>query len=130
MKMIKLAKILESLDSKVLYTKPNFDYEWEEAIRYPEFEEIGKEQWLKIAKDGYVTKYSKIKDYLGNVDLDFNNLEEPKKDRFEKAFAQGKIELPIVVRFSEKDYDLLAGNTRLSGLINNGIDPTVWVVKA
>jgi hypothetical protein len=34
----------------------------------------------------------------------------------------------MVVKFNDKDYDLLAGNTRLSGLINKGLDPKIWVV--
>lgn len=128
--MIKLINILkEVVNPKLTYTKPNFENEWEEAARYPEFIEIGKEGWIKLAKDGYITKYSKIKDVLGNVDLDFDSLEQPKKERFNKALEQGKIELPIVVKFNDQDYDLVAGNTRLSGLVNKGIDPTLWVVE-
>jgi hypothetical protein len=128
--MIKLSNILKEVsNSQVTYTKPNFEYEWEEAIRYPEFEEMGKEGWIKAAKNGYITKYSKIKDILGNVDLEFDGLEEPKKQRFNKAFETGKIELPIAVKFNNQEYDLVAGNTRLSGLVNKGIDPTLWIVE-
>lgn len=128
--MIKLTDILKEISTpQITYTKPNFEYEWEEAIRYPEFEEMGKDGWLEVAKNGYLTKYSKIKDVLGNVDLNFDGLEEPKKERFNKAFETGKIELPIVVKFNDQDYDLVAGNTRLSGLVNKGIDPTLWVVE-
>lgn len=116
------------MTKKIIYTKPNFDSEWEEAIRYPEFEEMGKKNWLEIANDGYITKYSKIKNVLGNVDLDFDSLEDEKKKRFNIAYGFGKIELPIVVKFDDNDYDLVAGNTRLSGLIKKGFDPTVWVV--
>ena len=50
---------------------------------------------------------------MGNVDLYFDGLEKPKKERFNKAFETGKIELPIVVKFNDNDYDLVAGNTRL-----------------
>ncbi len=128
--MIRLVNILKEISNfKIIYTRPNFVYEWEEATRYPEFEEMGREGWLKIAKTGYITQYSKIKDVLGNVDLYFDGLEEPKKERFNKAFETGKIELPIVVKFNDNDYDLVAGNTRLSGLVNKGIDPSVWVVQ-
>lgn len=125
----KLAKVKLEENKSISYIKPNFDFEWEEAIRYPEFEQIGKDKWLEIAKKGSTIKYSKIKDYLGNVDLDFENLEEPKKQRFNKAFEQGRIEAPIVVKFDEDSYDLLAGNTRLSGLVKNNIDPTLWVIN-
>ena len=125
----KLAKVKLEENKSISYIKPNFDFEWEEAIRYPEFEQIGKDKWLEIVKKGSTIKYSKIKDYLGNVDLDFENLEEPKKQRFNKAFEQGRIEAPIVVKFDEDSYDLLAGNTRLSGLVKNNIDPTLWVIN-
>ena len=113
---------------QINYTNPNFNAEWEEAIRYPEFKEMGKDGWLKIANQGKSVSYSSIKDKLGNVDLDFEGLEEPKKQRFLDAFKKGTIEMPIAIKFSDSDYDLVAGNTRLSGLIKNGIDPKIWVV--
>jgi hypothetical protein len=110
------------------FKKPNFDFEWDEALRYREFEDMGKEGWINLAKDGYMTKYSEIKDVLGNVDLDFDTLAEPKKERFDKSIKLGKMELPIVVKFSDEDYDLIAGNTRLSGLVGKGVDAPLWVV--
>lgn len=110
------------------FKKPNFDFEWDEALRYREFEDMGKEGWINLAKKGYVTKYSEIKDVLGNVNLDFDTLEEPKKERFKKSIKIGKMELPIVVKFSDIDYDLIAGNTRLSGLVGKGVDAPLWVV--
>ena len=124
---MKLIDIL--LEAKqIQYTDPNFNTEWEEAIRYPEFKEMGKEKWLEIAKQGKPIAFSEIKDILGNVDLNFDKLEEPKKERFKQAFEKGVIERPIVVKFGDEDYDLVAGNTRLSGLVKNGIDPQLWVV--
>ena len=119
MKLIDL--LLEAKEIK--YTKPNFANEWEEALRYPEFEDMGKEEWLKIASQGKPESFSKIKNILGNVDLDFESLEEPKKERFKQAFEKGVIEMSIAVKFGDKDYDLVAGNTRLSGLVKNEIDP-------
>jgi len=123
--MISLKDLLERK-----YLKPNFDYEWEEARRYPEFKNIGKDGWIELAKKGYATKYSKIKDILGNVDLNFDRLEEPKKRRFQAAFKKGAIEIPTVVKFSNTEYDLIGGNTRLSGLVDSGVDPALWVVDA
>ena len=55
----------------IQYNKPNFEHEWEEAMRYPEFREMGKEKWISLGNKGYVTNYSDIEDSLGNVDLDF-----------------------------------------------------------
>ena len=120
-------KPAEEVD-EVKYIKPNFEYEWEEAIRYPEFKEMGFDNWLKIAENGHVVNFSEIKDRLGNVDLDFDGLDKDKKARFIKALESDQIELPIAVKFSENDYDLVGGNTRLSGLTKNGIDPKIWVV--
>ena len=113
---------------KINYTKPNFKDEWEEAIRYSEFKEMGIKSWIEIANKGYITNYSKIKDKLGNVDLKFDSLEEPKKQRFQDALNKGNIEMSIAVKFSDDDYDLVAGNTRISGLVKNQIDPKIWVV--
>jgi hypothetical protein len=120
-------KIQENAQS-LKYVEPNFNVEWEEAVRYPEFEEMGKERWILKAKRGLPLKYSQIKNVLGNVDLNFDSLEEPKKQRFASAFQSGTIEMPIAVKFSDNDYDLVAGNTRLAGLISNGVDPQIWVV--
>ena len=111
------------------YLKPNFEHEWSEALRYREFEKIGIEKWLKIAtKDFQITNYEEIKDVLNNVDLDYDTLDKEKKKRFEESFKEGKVEIPMVVKFSDNDYDLLGGNTRLAGLIEKGINPKLGVV--
>jgi hypothetical protein len=111
------------------YTKPNLEHEWMEALRYREFEKMGKKGWMDVASNDYtITSYSKIKDVLGNTDLDFDSLEEDKKKRFEEAFEKGKVEIPIAVKFSDNDFDLLGGNTRLAGLISKEIDPKIYVV--
>ena len=119
---------LNERKSKIQYKKPNFEFEWNEAIRYPEFKQMGEEGWINLAKKGYTTKYSQIEDILGNVDLNFNTLEADKKKRFQQAFETGTIELPIAVKFDENNYDLVAGNTRLAGLVDKGIDPLIWIV--
>ena len=113
---------------KINYTNPNFKEEWNEANRYSEFEDMGKQGWIDIANKGYVTSYSKIKNNLGNVDLDFDGLEKPKKQRFQDALDKGTVEMSIAVKFADDDYDLVAGNTRISGLVKNQIDPKIWIV--
>ena len=117
-------------NSNIRYTLPNFDVEWDEAVRYPEFKQLGKSSWIELANKGDIKKYSNIKSVLGNVDLNFDSLEEPKKKRFLSAFSNGNIEMPIAVKFNKDDYDLVAGNTRISGLVKNGIDPNIWIVDA
>jgi hypothetical protein len=111
------------------YLKPNLEEEWMEALRYREFERMGKRGWMEYASKNYtVVSYSKIEDVLNNIDLDYESLDPDKKDRFEEAFENGEVEIPIAVKFSDNDYDLLGGNTRLAGLIKNGIDPKLYVV--
>lgn len=111
------------------YSKPNFEHEWSEALRYREFEKMGKDKWLeKASKDFEISNFNSIKEVLNNVDLDYDTLEDEKKKRFEKHFKEGEVEIPIVVKFGENDYDLLGGNTRLAGLIGKGINPKLWVV--
>jgi hypothetical protein len=111
------------------YSKPNFEHEWSEALRYREFEKMGKDGWLeKASKDFEISNFKSIEDVLNNVDLDYDTLEDEKKERFEKSFEKGDVEIPMAVKFSDTDYDLLGGNTRLAGLIKNGINPKIWVV--
>lgn len=113
---------------EIKYIQPNFDGEWDEAERYPEFVEMGRLQWIKRGKSGYIVNYSQIKDVLGNVDLNFDGL-DPKKKKFVLQYIEsGLVEFPIVVKFSDDDYDLVAGNTRLSGLVKFGYNPKLWVV--
>lgn len=116
------------LNKIMKFKKPNFDFEWNEAQRYPEFENMGKDGWIELAQNGFIMMYSEIKDVLGNVDLDFDTLDIDKKNRFKKAIKVGKMELPIVVKFSNESYDLIGGNTRLSGLVNMGVDSPLWIV--
>ena len=112
------------------YIKPNFNHEWKEAIRYPEFKEMGKVEWLDFlsTNDYDIKSFSKIKNVLGNVDLNFESLSPEKKERFKMAFNKGEVELPVAIKFSEDDYDLMAGNTRLAGLVKNKIDPKIWII--
>ena len=111
------------------YSKPNFEHEWSEALRYREFEKMGKDGWIqKASKDFEISNFKSIENILNNVDLDYDTLDDEKKERFEKSFKDGDIEIPLVVKFSDTDYDLLGGNTRLAGLVQKGINPKLWVV--
>ena len=120
---------LKSLLPQIKYLTPNFDREWMEAIRYPEFVEMGKENWIELAKNGKVMNYSDIKGVLGNVDLDFHTLEPEKQKRVSHLISKGVLEYPMVVKFSNTDYDLIGGNTRLAGLVKSGYNPKLWVVE-
>lgn len=120
---------LKSLLPQIKYLTPDFNREWMEAIRYPEFVEMGKKGWIELAKRGKVMDYSDIKGVLGNVDLDFHTLEPEKQKRVAALLSKGVLEYPMVVKFSDTDYDLIAGNTRLAGLVKMGYNPKLWVVE-
>jgi hypothetical protein len=83
--MISLKLLLE--ETNIRYIHPNFDSEWEEAERYPEFVEMGRLEWIKRGKTGYVIDFNSIKNMLGNVDLNFNSL-ELKKIKFVKQYIK------------------------------------------
>lgn len=110
------------------YTKPNPKREWPEALRYRIFERMGYDAWVKLVKKGKPINFSEINTLTGNIDLDYENLEVEKKERFEKAFEMGEIEMPIVARFKKYKFDLVGGNTRIAGLISKGHNPKVWVI--
>jgi hypothetical protein len=110
------------------YRKPNPKTEWPEALRYRIFERMGYDAWVKLVKKGKSYIFSEINSITGNVDLDYEKLEKEKKDRFEKDFENGEIEMPIVARFKKYKFDLVGGNTRIAGLISKGYNPKEWVV--
>jgi hypothetical protein len=119
--------VTEDVMRGVIYTKPNLEHEWPEANRYPEFHKLGKDQWIKIARQGSMAKWSSLKD-VGNFDSDLSNLEPEKRKRAAVLVNRGKVELPIVGRWSNGELDLIAGNTRTATLLDQGHDPKVWVV--
>ena len=110
------------------YTKPNPKAEWPEALRYRVFEKMGYNAWVNLIKKGKSCNFSLINQLTGNVDLDYDSLDDDKKARFEKAFEAGEVEMPIIVRFKKYKFDLVGGNTRLAGLILKGYNPKVWVI--
>ena len=119
---------LNPKQKNIRYIKPNFNSEWDEAERYPEFVKMGRLNWMERGKNGYIVSFSKIKNIIGNVDLNFDTLHPTKKKFVLQYIDDGLIEYPIVAKFSDDDYDLVAGNTRLSGLVKYGYDPKLWVV--
>ena len=121
---------MASVSKKIEFTPPNFTEEWNEAKRYPEFKEMGKSAFIKFAKkNGKQIKFSSIKNKgLSNYNPKFKNLEEPKKDRFFKAFEKGVIEMSVFIKWNDSQHELMAGNTRVSGLNMVGIDPPIWCI--
>jgi hypothetical protein len=117
------------IPSDITFTKPNFEFEWGEAERYPELNALGIDGWIELASKGYVVNSSEILSNLNNIDLDFDTLMSSKKKNFYSAMRKRKIEMPIVAKFPDGYLDLVAGNTRLAGAYENNIDIPMWVVE-
>jgi len=60
---------------------------------------------------------------------EFDELLPEKIQRFMDALSKKIIELPIAVKLPNGVYDLIAGNTRVTGLRNKGYDPKIWVFE-
>jgi len=120
--MIKLKELI----SEVKFTKPNFDYEWEEAERYPKLFP-DKQTWLDAVRSGVEAKVDCGMD-IQNTDMCETDvdLEPAKVDRVQKMIDSGNIELPIVMKHKDK-YELIGGNTRLVALKKAGLPTKAWV---
>jgi len=124
---LKSARLNEEVNRGVIYTKPDFKREWEEAARYPEFQQLGLAAWIDIAAQGRVVDWSSL-DRVGNVELDLDNLDQDKVQRVAVDVKRNHVELPIVGLWADGTADLIAGNTRVATLIAQGHTPKVWAV--
>ena len=115
------------LEIKLEYKMPNFNYEWDEAQRYPKLAHLGKGVWLSLAKHGRKIRLSALGD-VSNMDPYLGGLDPDKVARAKQAYSQRTIELPIVIRTNGKN-DLLGGNTRIAYLLSQDVDPIVWFVN-
>jgi hypothetical protein len=119
----------------IKYTEPKLDVEWEEANRYPYLSELGQAGWIELAKQGKaITVDSDSVKKIGNTGADGSetlaDLEPDKVDRLKKSMSSGTVEMPIVVKQPDGSLELVAGNTRLIGLINKLGKAVVWYVDA
>jgi len=115
----------------ITYTSPNFDNEWDEATRYKEFKNIGKEKWIALAKKGKVVEYnSKTVKKINNTEAgdtkQFDKLHPEKQKRALQQISTGKVELPIVASYSDGWLELVGGNTRLTAAIKATGKGKVW----
>jgi hypothetical protein len=120
---VKGKSIYESL------TMPKFDVEWDEAARYPEFEKIGKEAWIKLAKKGKAVTIKSAKDINNTDAADPNSFKSLDKNKQARALAQlksGNVEMPIVAVYSDGYKELVGGNTRLTAMMAQNGKATVW----
>ena len=120
---------------EVKYTEPKLDVEWEEANRYDYLAKLGQAGWVELAKQGKaITVDSDSVKKIGNTGADgsetLDDLEPDKVDRLSKAMKSGTVEMPIVIKQPDGSLELVAGNTRLIGLINKLGKAVVWYVDA
>ena len=114
---------------KEAFIRPNFDYEWEEANRYPEFKKLGKDGWVELASKGKATTIVSAKD-INNTDAadvdSFKTLDPQKQKRATAQLKSGKVEMPIVAVYSDGYKELVGGNTRLTAMLAKNGKATVW----
>jgi hypothetical protein len=121
--------------NEVTYTEPKLDVEWEEANRYPYLADLGQAGWIELAKQGKaITVDSDSVKKIGNTGADgsetLDDLDPDKVGRLNKSMKSGTVEMPIVVKQPDGSLELVAGNTRLIGLINKLGKAVVWYVDA
>jgi len=124
----------DELTEAVKYRKPQFDVEWEEAQRYPFLRRLGPEGWNRLANTGRVISITKADvGQINNTDAmdyrEWSRLDPDKRERFVSALRAGNIEMPIVMKTSD-GLELIAGNTRLTGMIEEDGAAIVWLIDA
>jgi len=121
---------LKTLLTEIKFTKPNFEFEWEEAMRYPDIFP-DKSTWFNAVKNGKVMNVNCDMN-IKNTDFCWTGKSEPlhpgKVKGVEKQIASGKVELPIVMKHNG-EYELIGGNTRLVGLYKKGLPTKAWVFE-
>ena len=119
-------------DGNINYTPPQFNLEWEEAARYPEFNRIGKEAWIKLAQTGQAVTIKSARG-IDNTDADdpdrFKLLNKDKQARALSQIKQGSVEMPIVAVYPDGRKELIAGNTRLTATLEKYGKSTLWAFK-
>jgi predicted transcriptional regulator len=114
------------------FVKPNFDFEWEEAERYPEFVKLGKDAWIELAKKGKAVTINSAQG-INNTDAadpdSFKSLVPAKQKRALAQLEKGTVEMPIVAVYSDGHKELVGGNTRLTAMMARDGKATVWAFR-
>lgn len=122
-------KLTQLILEGVVYTKPNFDEEWKEATRYPEFEKLGKAKWIELAKTGKAITITSAED-INNTDANepdaFKTLDLNKQKRALAQLKSSNVEMPIVALYSDGYKELIGGNTRLTAMMAQNGKATIW----
>jgi hypothetical protein len=130
--ILKRQGVAEGKKTNKAFVKPQFDVEWEEAARYSEFQKIGKDAWIELAKKGKSVTIKSAKG-INNTDAadpdSFKSLEPEKQKRALAQLEKGTVEMPIVAVYSDGYKELIGGNTRLTAMMARDGKATVWAFK-
>ena len=128
------------VNEDIEFTKPNTQYEWSEAQRYPYIKKLGFVGWNKLVNTGRqvnVSQFGGIRKIRNTTALnqpmaarELPKLEPDKVQRAQQSLKMGKFELPIVMKTPQGTLDLVAGNTRFTMMVAKGMTPTVWYIDA
>jgi len=114
------------------FVKPNFNFEWEEAERYPEFVKLGKDAWIELARKGRAVAINSAKG-INNTNASnpesFKLLDPAKQKRALAQLKKGTVEMPIVAVYSDGHKELIGGNTRLTAMMAQDGQATVWAFR-
>lgn len=117
-------------DRTIRYVEPQWDREWPEAARYPEFEQLGQDEWKQLARTGRAVTISSARG-INNTDAtdpgSFSQLDPHKQARALQQLDSGIVEMPIVAVYSDGWRELIAGNTRLTALLAHSGTAVVWM---
>lgn len=114
------------------FIKPNFDFEWEEAERYPEFVKLGKDAWIELARKGRAVVITSAQGINNTDAADPDNFKLLHPEKQKRALAQlekGTVEMPIVAVYSDGRKELVGGNTRLTAMMAQDGQATVWAFR-
>jgi predicted transcriptional regulator len=114
------------------FVEPNFDFEWEEAERYPEFVKLGKDAWIELARKGKAVTINSAQG-INNTDAadpdSFKSLVPAKQKRALAQLEKGTVEMPIVAVYSDGHKELVGGNTRLTAMMARDGKATIWAFR-
>ena len=114
------------------FVKPNFDIEWEEAERYPEFVRLGKDAWIELARKGRAVTINSAQG-ISNTDAadpdSFKSLVPEKQKRALAQLETGTVEMPVVAVYGDGHKELIGGNTRLTAMMARDGRATVWAFR-
>jgi hypothetical protein len=114
------------------FVEPNFDFEWEEAERYPEFVKLGKDAWIELARKGKAITINSAQG-INNTDAadpdSFKLLAPEKQKRALAQLEKGTVEMPIVAVYSDGQKELIGGNTRLTAMMARDGKATIWAFR-